>query len=48
MLEIGAAFVAGEGMQFVDDDEFGVGEMLCVTLLRQQNGQRFGRGDEKM
>ncbi len=36
--QIRATFVAGEGMQFVDDHEFGVGEMLCVTLLRQQNG----------
>src|SRR6266513_591423 len=45
--EIGATFVTGEGMQFIDDHKFGVGEMLRVTLLRQQNGQRCGRGDEK-
>jgi len=46
--QVGAAFVAGEGMQFVDDDEFGVGKMLRVTLLRQENRQLFGCGDEKM
>src|SRR5438132_1042977 len=30
--QIGAAFVAGEGMQFIDDYEFSVDEMLRVTL----------------
>ena len=36
--QVGAAFVTGKGMQFVDDDELSVGEVLRISLLRQQNG----------
>ena len=34
-------------MQFIDDHELRLGQMLCVAFLCQQNGERFGRGDEK-
>lgn len=44
--EVGAAFVFGEGMQLVDDDEVAAGEGLAEAGLREENGETLRRRDE--
>ena len=46
--QVGAALVAGEGMQFVDDDELRVAQMHRVIFLREHDGEAFRGRDEKV
>ena len=46
--EVGAAFVFGEGVQLVDDDEVAAGEGLAEAGLGEENGEALRRRHEEV